>query len=305
MVRRQIPRPAIARGERVGSSRLRLYSVPAGRAPRSRRGRGSRGRAPRSRGRRTRAGPAGRGPGPGGRAPSRRRRRTAAAAAAARWDRSSAGSRPWRRAPPRPVIGKIARQLSSHRATTAPSASCARKRAGTASRPLPSTACRYSPVNTASRHSLTSDGAWVDRSTRGWIAACGSTRPAAFPTSHHFAPLPGIIAPAEGPSMGKSHVVHVVDALGRAPAGATATRVRGGDESACGRVHGDRRRRGRVETISVRDRRRRRVTGVRRAASRRSVRARRGGASAWAVASGSRRPCGAGHPRRTAGSSRR
>ncbi len=44
--------------------------------------------------------------------------------------------------------GKIARQPSIHGLTNAPSSSWARNRAGTAIRPLSSTECRYSPVNT-------------------------------------------------------------------------------------------------------------------------------------------------------------
>ena len=89
-------------------------------------------------------------------------------------------------------IGKIARQVSSHLATTQPPASCARKRAGTARRPLSSTACRYSPVNTASRLSLTSDGAWVGRSTRGplrrHLRLIPHFPPLCATSGHHSAP---------------------------------------------------------------------------------------------------------------------
>src|SRR6266446_3003077 len=47
-----------------------------------------------------------------------------------------------------PVLVWIARQASSQRETTAPSSSWARNLEGTAMRPLSSTECRYSPVNT-------------------------------------------------------------------------------------------------------------------------------------------------------------
>ena len=42
----------------------------------------------------------------------------------------------------------MARHASSHRETTAPAPSWTRNFAGTAIRPLSSTVCRYSPVNT-------------------------------------------------------------------------------------------------------------------------------------------------------------
>src|SRR5688500_2837628 len=50
--------------------------------------------------------------------------------------------------PSQPGCVWIARQASSQRDTTAPAPSCARNFAGTAIRPLSSTVCRYSPVNT-------------------------------------------------------------------------------------------------------------------------------------------------------------
>ena len=49
-----------------------------------------------------------------------------------------------------PSRGRSRGSSSIQRATTAPPSSCARKRAGTASRPFSSTVCRYSPVNTRS-----------------------------------------------------------------------------------------------------------------------------------------------------------
>ena len=61
---------------------------------------------------------------------------------------------PWPRGRPSRLRVWIARQPSIQRDRTAPPSSCARKRAGMASRPLSSTVCRYSPVNTDSCHSL-------------------------------------------------------------------------------------------------------------------------------------------------------
>ena len=161
MVRRQIPSPAIARANASGSSRLRLYSSQRAGAQISAWSRDPT-RAPRSRGRRTRAGPAGRGPGPGVELGLER----AGEQLTLQQPRVRIGHRqarrPCRRARLQAVIGKIARQLSSHRATTAPSASCPRNRAGTAIRPLPSTACRYSPVNTVRASPYV--GRW-----KGWL----------------------------------------------------------------------------------------------------------------------------------------
>src|SRR5258707_12753692 len=51
----------------------------------------------------------------------------------------------------------MARQPSIQREMTAPPASWARKRAGTAKRPLSSTVCRYSPVNTLGPYPSSAD----------------------------------------------------------------------------------------------------------------------------------------------------
>ena len=76
-----------------------------------------------------------------------------------RWKRRAAGSvmgrlRTLVASASQPARVWIARHPSSQRDTTAPPSSCARKRAGTASRPFSSTVCRYSPVNTDPCHSL-------------------------------------------------------------------------------------------------------------------------------------------------------
>ncbi len=84
----------------------------------------------------------------------------------------------------------IARQASSQRETTAPPSSWARNFDGTAIRPLSSTECRYSPVNT---DGLPQCGLVMER-------AAGDC----YPTLGHIPPLPGIIARSEAPSMGKS-----------------------------------------------------------------------------------------------------
>ena len=79
------------------------------------------------------------------------------------------------------VRGKIARQASIQRETNAPSSSWVRNRAGTAIRPLSSTECRYSPVNTCLATPVLAIRAalWTDRGIGVGLV----------PTSHHFAPL--------------------------------------------------------------------------------------------------------------------
>src|SRR6187397_445386 len=75
-----------------------------------------------------------------------------------------------------PALVWIARQSSSQPETIDPGSSCARNLTGTAMRPLSSTVCRYSPVNTF--------GSTPDRSV-----GLGGRGFWEFPTSHHFVPL--------------------------------------------------------------------------------------------------------------------
>src|SRR6187200_1351176 len=75
-----------------------------------------------------------------------------------------------------PALVWIARQSSSQPETIDPGSSCARNLTGTAMRPLSSTVCRYSPVNTF--------GSTPDRSV-----GLGGRGFWGFPTSHHFVPL--------------------------------------------------------------------------------------------------------------------
>src|SRR5947207_6537957 len=99
-----------------------------------------------------------------------------------------------------PVRVRTARQLSSHLQTTAPSASCDRNFAGTASRPLSSTECRYSPVNTCLGYPcpwvMRAVVVLIDQAVRGRLvrSAVGAGLAVidlvgSFPTSHHLAPL--------------------------------------------------------------------------------------------------------------------
>ena len=97
---------------------------------------------------RLRAGRPAAGPGPVCRSRPRSRREKTN-----RWKRRDFGSVIGRAATfadrsSQPAFGWIARQSSSQRETIAPGSSCARNFDGTAIRPLSSTVCRYSPVNT-------------------------------------------------------------------------------------------------------------------------------------------------------------
>src|SRR6185503_2108886 len=90
----------------------------------------------------------------------------------------------------------------SHLHTTAPPSSCERKRAGTASRPLSSTECRYSPVNTCLATPVGFD--WCAAEVMlpsDWFRGYG--------TSPHFSPLHAtwtrILHPARRSSMLKTH----------------------------------------------------------------------------------------------------
>ena len=92
----------------------------------------------------------------------------------------------------------IARQSSSQRETTAPVCNWARNWAGTANRPLPSTECRYSPVNTCGLPLSGSSASWALIGRLGRVVS-GSVRERpreleAFPTLRHFAPLRCILA---------------------------------------------------------------------------------------------------------------
>src|SRR5215213_4208126 len=99
----------------------------------------------------------------------------------------------------------IARQFSSQRETTRPASSWARNRDGTASRPLSSTECRYSPVNTCLGSPVRVWCLVVAGATERSAHRSGVLQSSVFPTLVHFAPLLGIIARSEGPSMAKTH----------------------------------------------------------------------------------------------------
>ena len=86
-----------------------------------------------------------------------------------------------RRSSSQPALVWIARQSSSQPETIDPGSSCARNLTGTAIRPLSSTVCRYSPVNTCRAYPCDIVG-WVVGGFWG------------FPTSHHFVPLRCILA---------------------------------------------------------------------------------------------------------------
>ena len=99
-----------------------------------------------------------------------------------------------------PAAVWIARQASSQRETTAPASSWARNFAGTAIRPLSSTVCRYSPVNTSRASPVVAVAVVacgtdmrlgplalaVRRGSAGGSA--GSVRSPLFTTSRHFGP---------------------------------------------------------------------------------------------------------------------
>src|SRR5438094_10636305 len=98
-----------------------------------------------------------------------------------------------------PVLVWMARQASSQRETTAPSSIWARNFAGTASRPLSSTECRYSPVNTCLGYPcpwvMRAGVVLIDQAVRGrLVGSAVGAGPAiielagAFPTAHHLAP---------------------------------------------------------------------------------------------------------------------
>ncbi len=118
-----------------------------------------------------------------------------------------------------PALGWIARQSSSQPETIDPGSSCARNLTGTAIRPLSSTVCRYSPVNTVG-------------STPWYICVASAVRGTGFPTSHHFVPLRCILG-AESRQVKKESVLPGSDAV----EGAAAA--------------GRRRRRGRLRAIAV------------------------------------------------------
>ena len=260
-------------------------------------------------------------------------------------DRSSAGSRHSRRAHPRPVIGKIARQLSSHRATTAPSGELRAETRRDGDAPLAVDRMTVLAGEHRSRSLLTSDGGgWTDQPGDGSPPAGPCPLGGWFPTFHHFAPLPGIIARSGGPSMGKSHSGRLGRGravLGQGRVAASSTRRRGSDSSrdASSRPGRPRRPRfakeGRESRVlggvlsGTHDEQRSRcalrsggraagrrgggragpgLAGRSEARSRRAVPAmavRAGRISAWAVASGSGRRRGGGRRSRSAGSSRR